>query len=490
MIRRFIAIAVRAGAPLLPLAASIPALAQSLPQRAPVDRVLSRLAPERSVPGDWPRYCADDAMSGQATGETAITAATAPRLAPVWTAQLPGSVASSPTVVGRSVYVGDWSGQESRVDAATGTILASVNLGQTLMPQCNPDPQGITSAPAYADGHLFLAGGDDGFYALDAQTLEILWRRSLGDNSPTGGYYAFCSPLIVAGRVLQGISSNCDNPFIPGKLFAMDRKTGELLAQADLVPDSMPGGGVWSSPSVDLQSGQVFVTTASGVALDDGYAYSIVRLALSDLTILDSWREDPHGVPDADWGSSPTLFTDPAGRRLVGAGEKDGYYYAFARGNLAAGPVWRAPVAQGGECPQCGAGVLSTAAFDGARLYTAGGIPPDWTRPSIVGSVVALDPATGAILWRFVVLEGPVIAPISMANGVVFAAGLHSVVALDAETGTLLWEFDDPAILYGGVAISRGRIYFGDMDGRLYAFGVPGVSAPSGGTSPGAASEP
>jgi outer membrane protein assembly factor BamB len=290
--------------------------------------------------------------------------------------------------------------------------------------------------------------------------------------------------LVVAGRVLQGISGNCDNPFIPGKLFSMDRRTGDVQARADLVPDAMPGGGIWSSPSVDLASGQVFVTTGSGVSADHGYAYSIVRLALPDLTIQDSWRADPTAVPDADWGSSPTLFTDAAGRALVGAGEKDGHYYAFARGDLASGPVWRTAVAKGGECPQCGAGVLATAAFDGKRLYTAGGIPPDWPRPSIVGSVAALDPATGEILWRYVVVNGPVIAPISMANGVVFAVGAHSVVALDAETGNLLWEFDDPAILYGGVAISRGRIFFGDMDGRLYAFGIPGVSAPPAGRVP------
>jgi outer membrane protein assembly factor BamB len=451
---------------------------QTLPERPPVRLVLARLTPDRSTPGDWPRYCGNDAMTGQATGETAITMQSAPSLSPVWTAQLPGPIASSPTVVGGALYVGDWSGQESKIDAGAGKILASVNLGQTLMPQCNPDPQGITSAAAFSDGQIFLAGGDDGFYALDADTLAIRWRRSLGDNSPAGGYYAFCSPQVVAGRVLQGISSNCDNPFIPGKLFSLDRRTGDVLARADLVPDATPGGGIWSSPAVDLDAAQIFVTTASGVALDDGYAYSIVRLALSDLSILDSWREDPKGVPDADWGSSPTLFTDPAGRKLVGAGEKDGYYYAFARGDLASGPVWRAAIARAGECPQCGAGVLSTAAFDGKRLYTGGGIPPDWTRPSIVGSVAALDPATGEILWRYVVLNGPVIAPISMANGVVFAAGAHSVVALDAETGNLLWEFDDPGILYGGVAISRGRIFFGDMDGRLYAFGIPGVSAP------------
>jgi len=462
--------------------------AQVEPERLPILRALARLTPDRSSPGDWPRYCGDDAMTGQAAGETAITPQTAPSLSPVWVAQLPGSIASSPTVVAGNVFIGDWSGRETRLDAATGALLASVDLGQTLMPQCNPDPQGITSAPAFSNGLLFLAGGDDGFYCLDAESLKILWRRSLGDNSPSGGYYAFCSPLVVAGRVLQGISSNCDNPFIQGKLFSMDRETGALLGEADLVPASMPGGGIWSSPSVDLESGQIFVTTASGLSLDDGYAYSIVRLSLSDLSILDSWRVDPGNTPDADWGSSPTLFTDSAGRQLVGAGQKDGSYYAFLRSSLATGPVWRTAMAIGGECPQCGAGVLPTAAFDGKRLYAAGGIPPDWARPSIVGSVAALDPGSGAILWRTVAIQGPVIAPVSIANGVVFAAGAHSALALDAETGAILWEFDDTAVLYGGIAISRGRIYFGDMEGRLYAFGIPGVSAPPAARAPAAGS--
>ena len=216
----------------------------------------------------------------------------------------------------------------------------------------------------------------------------------------------------------------------------------------------------------------MFVTTASAYHYDDGLAYSIVRISLDGLAVEDSWKLSPQDfalAPDADWGSSPTLFTDVSGRRLVGAGQKNGYYYAFSRAALSDGPVWQTRIAYPGECPQCGDGSLSTAAFDGARLYVGAGKTPDYSK---MGSVNALDPATGTILWSQA-LPGPVIAPVSFANGVVIAAGGKRCVALDAGTGDLLWKFDAPALLYGGIAISNGRIFFGDLAGNLYAFRVP-----------------
>jgi outer membrane protein assembly factor BamB len=89
-----------------------------------------------------------------------------------------------------------------------------------------------------------------------------------------------------------------------------------------------------------------------------------------------------------------------------------------------------------------------------------------------MGSVVALDPATGAVIWS-TPLGGAVIAPISYANGVVFAAAGKSAVALDAGTGAILWHADFGAALFGGIAISHGRIFFGDTTGHLYAYEVP-----------------
>jgi polyvinyl alcohol dehydrogenase (cytochrome) len=222
---------------------------------------------------------------------------------------------------------------------------------------------------------------------------------------------------------------------------------------------------------VDLPARKVFVTTASAIQFDDGLAYCIVRVSLDGLSIEDSWRVDPGNVEDADWGSSPTLFVDGDGRRLVGAGQKDGFYYAFLRDDLAQGPVWRTPLARGGSCPQCCDGTLSTAAFDGLRLYAGAGAPPGADPARAVGTVSALDPTTGDILWTYTIEGGPVIAPITFVNGVVFAAGAFKVVALSSATGEELWSSPAPAGFYGGVAVANGKVFVGDTYGNLYAFG-------------------
>jgi outer membrane protein assembly factor BamB len=70
-------------------------------------------------------------------------------------------------------------------------------------------------------------------------------------------------------------------------------------------------------------------------------------------------------------------------------------------------------------------------------------------------------------------MRGPVLGPVSVANGVVFAAGGTSCVALDAATGAKLWEGDAAATIYGGIAISDGRVFFGDTLGNLYCHEIP-----------------
>jgi outer membrane protein assembly factor BamB len=442
--------------------------------RRPTTEELQRPSFETPVPDfgePWGKYCGDLDMTGVGR-DGRIFSSTVGGLQLLWVRPLAQVVASQPAVSRGRVYVGDWSGTEYELNAENGDIIAMADLGRTVASQCNPPVLGITSTPAISGDTIYLAGGDDAFYALDHDTLAIRWRTSLGDNSATGGYYGWCSPSVVEGRVLQGVSSNCDNPFVPGQLVALDSETGAISEQAFLVPSGQIGGGVWTSPAVDLSARKVFVSTASALSLDEGLAYCVVRLSLDGLVIEDHWKVDPMGTPDADWGSSPTLFVDQAGRRLVGAGQKDGYYYAFLRDNLAQGPVWMTQLARGGECPQCADGTLSTAAFDGSRLYVGAGGPPGTPILFEAGTVSALDPATGAILWQYSVEGGPVIAPITIVNDVVLVAGPSRIFALSAAAGAELWSYP-VAPCYGGIAISGGRILVGDTAGLFYAFGLP-----------------
>jgi outer membrane protein assembly factor BamB len=433
-----------------------------------------KLKPRIAAPDEagWPKYCGTPSMSGTPTGPSALEVATVPRLKLAWTTSLQGPIASAPSVQGRNLYVGDWGGFETRIDVRNGEVLAQADLGRTETPQCDPSVLGVTSSPAIDGKLVYVAGGDNAFYALDRDTLKVIWRKSLGDNSADGGYYGWSSPSVVEGRVLQGVASNCDTPFVPGRLVALDAQTGEEVAFAAFIGEGGVGNGVWTSPTVDLENRKIFVTTASGLDYFDGLGYSIVRLDLQTLALEDSWKVTAEDSTwDADWGSSPTLFTDESGRALVGAGHKDGHYYAFLQSDLSGGPVWAANVAVSGDVPQDGEGTLSTAAFDGKTLYVGGGIPPGSTDPLVGGSVVAINPASGEILWRQG-FPGTVIAPVSTVRGVVFAAGGNLVAALDAADGKVLWSYRTASYLYGGVAIAGDTIFVGDLSGQLYAFRI------------------
>jgi outer membrane protein assembly factor BamB len=463
--RRWLAVA----AALLLGAGALPAgAAQKVDRPAPGIRRRVLRGPDN----DWTRYCASNSMNGVAAGEQLLSTGTVLNLHLLWSRTLSGPIASQPSVARGKVYVGDWAGNEWALDSTTGDVVASINLGQTTSDACNPSTLGVTSSAAIVDDALYIAGGDDAFYALNADDLSVVWRKSLGDNSVTGGYYGWCSPAVAGGKVIQGISSNCDNPFPRGAIVALDPATGVELTASYFVPEDRVGGGVWTSPAVDTDNGSIFVTTGSAHAWEDGDSFSIVRLNLDTFAIEDRWKlpNELDEYWDGDWGSSPTLFTDAAGRALVGAGQKDGGYYAFDRKNLVQGPVWVAPIAIRGDVPQNGEGTLSTAAFDGKRLYVGGGKPPDSEDDAVKGAVNALDASTGKILWRHM-FQGPVVAPVSFANGVVFAVGGTTVAALDAATGNVLWSFEMDAPGFGGVAIARGRVYAGDLSGMIYSFG-------------------
>jgi outer membrane protein assembly factor BamB len=142
-------------------------------------------------------------------------------------------------------------------------------------------------------------------------------------------------------------------------------------------------------------------------------------------------------TPDADWGTSPTLFRGTQGRELVSAVNKNGILYAFDRDKLGAGPVWRARLAvpQGGSDPGSGGG-YSTGVFDGHRLvYAAGRTTIRGKRRP--GSVRAIDPATGRFLWERP-LPSQVYGALACANGMVVVPAIAALYVVDPATGEVL----------------------------------------------------
>ncbi|MEO5951849.1 MAG: PQQ-binding-like beta-propeller repeat protein, partial [Chloroflexia bacterium] len=151
------------------------------------------------------------------------------------------------------------------------------------------------------------------------------------------------------------------------------------------------------------------------------------------------------------------------------AAAKNGFFYAFYADNIHAGPAWSVQIADGGSCPQCGEGSISTSAFAYNTVYVAAGYFSLGQADKVPGTVTALDPTTGGIKWMHPT-SGWVIPALAVANGLVFAAAEDTIEVLDAATGQLVWEYATEGAIYAAPTIAGGIIYIASTDGYLYAF--------------------
>jgi outer membrane protein assembly factor BamB len=91
-----------------------------------------------------------------------------------------------------------------------------------------------------------------------------------------------------------------------------------------------------------------------------------------------------------------------------------------------------------------------------------------------MGSLRALNPASGAFLWQDC-LGHDVPAPVIAVPGLVEVGSGPSLIIVNATTGNQLFSFQDthPNSNFAGPAsISNGVLYQGNIDGTLYAFGT------------------
>ena len=422
---------------------------------------------------DWPTYLHDPGRSAT-TSDTTLGPSNAAGMARSWLFSTGSVVAASATVVAGTVYVGSWDGYEYAIDAGTGVQKWRTFLGITTgNATCLPQTAGITSAATVEGGVVYVGGGDSYWYALDAATGSVLWRVFTGDNSATGGHYNWSSPLLSNGFAYIGVASFGDCPLVQGQLLQVSLSTHQVVNTFNVVPNGQVGGGVWTSPALDPASNTVYITTGSVGDPSQTLSGAMLALDATTLALKGSWgvpRPSPTSGFDADWGTSPIVFNDATGRQLVAATNKDGITYAFDRNNVSAGPVWQQQIAVGGDCPTCGEGSVSSGAFGNGLLYMAGG-NTTINGVAAAGSVRALNPSTGAIIWEHAD-AAPVIAALAYGNGLVFAGAGPTFEVLDAASGTQLWSYATRGDIYGAPSIANGIVYAGSTDRAVYAFGL------------------
>lgn len=83
--------------------------------------------------------------------------------------------------------------------------------------------------------------------------------------------------------------------------------------------------------------------------------------------------------------------------------------------------------------------------------------------------VVALDGASGAVLWEHELPAVTVTTPAVTRDAVYVTAREGMLLALDRRNGDGLWSFPTGSALFASPAVYRGVVYAGSWDGTLYA---------------------
>ncbi|MBV9712357.1 MAG: PQQ-binding-like beta-propeller repeat protein [Ktedonobacteraceae bacterium] len=431
---------------------------------------------------DWPTYLNNAQSTGYNAAETTLTAANVAGLSVQWS-QHSGSVSAQPVVSHGVVYWGSWDGNEYAY-TISGQKLWQTQLGQTSDAGCDPPHIGVSSTASVGNigsnpvvfvggGGNVSADGHDQLVALNANTGAVIWRTDIG-TSPAPASYQYGSPVFANGSVYIGISSLCDQPLVQGQLVKVDAATGAIQATFNAAPAGCIGAGIWSTPAV-TSDGHVYVSTGNpgSCAAGEPLAFSVVELNASNLSVVGQWRAN---VPSGDYDFAGVTTFSAGGTNMVGAINKDGIFYALRQNDLAAGTVWQTRIAAANQGPQ-GGGNIAPAAFDGTNLYVASGKQGSCTR----GNVVALNPATGAVIWQHCV-NGPVLGAVSAFPGVVIAVCANTVNLLSSASGQSLFTYTDThsgSLFWGGPSVAEGMIFAGNQDGYLFALGLAAPPTPT-----------
>jgi len=337
----------------------------------------------------------------------------------------------------------------------------------------------IEFPPIVAYDRVYLAQEFGRFFAYDAKTGKVLWRKKFG-------HCAASSPTVADGVVYQAYMQPfpCDrgNRNARGFVVAMNALTGKELwrewfgaiESSLLYVKGVLYFGSWDHHvyALDAKTHKVIwrhltdteVNTsgayASGIvyfATDGGNLYALDASTGRQRWLFDGGREYFYATPTVAYGR---LFI----------GNTDGTLYSFGAttGNL----VW---------VQHAGTYIYSAAAVFANTVYVG----------SYDGNLYAFDAATGKERWKFASASAIHGAPTVM-DGIVYFAdcrlcgsrasrfakvGPIGTYGVDALTGKLVWRFPDGA--YSPIVADDARVYLAGLT-KVYAFEPTATAARRG----------
>jgi outer membrane protein assembly factor BamB len=453
-------------------------------------------APQPLGGGDWTQYRHDP--SGVSANPGIWNATDAPAIAPLWTAEITpetaqgkqsGYVYSQAMIEGDSIFFTTaFSAHVLSVDASTGRTRWDVAYNGPVSTSCGGVGQpGIWGAAAVVEGVVYVPSPDGNLYALSRADGSKLWSQKIADPTPaSNGEFVESSPAVstALGKVYLGVAASHHCHLVRGRVLAVDLAAPHAVTSRPLVGPEQQGAGVWASISIDEAARRIYAASGNrvGPIEEEPLAQSIVALDAITLEVLDHWQ-NPTPLENADFGSSPALFSARDGTPLIASASKDGWLYVLRRDRLSAGPVWKYQLAVidagkpslGGD-PIGGFGSIVSPTFANGLLYAAGGRTP----ANEPGSVVAFDPASGTVAWKhvtpgYVVAAMPVVGEVLVVESSAAPQNDSSTLeVLDVRNGQSLRQFPRATATYAAPSVGRGLILWTDALGHATALTVPG----------------
>jgi outer membrane protein assembly factor BamB len=368
-----------------------------------------------------------------------LDATEAGRLQLAWRAHLGGAIDASAVVSSGKVVVGSENGELAAFDEKTGARL-------WVRPGLGP----ISGSAAIAGNRVFAATLTGHVRAFDLAGGRDVWDWKAEGLQPA----LWSSPTIYGGLLLIGVGSQAgDTPLESGRIVALDAGTGAERWSVCAISGCRPGGGIWSTPSID-STGHAFVGVGNPV---DGV------MAFDARTGVQLWEISFYSdaARDLDVGASP-LPIDVRGREELAVGSVAGIMKMLdARDGST---IWSVGLVDGSAVH----GLLATAAYDGVTLYVPSASPPTGLYAR------KLD---GSDAWTLVTDQPVYSAPsagvgvVMFGTGAVFGdLGAGFILAVSRDAGTVLWSYDAQSAVRSSPAIAGSLVVVGDAAGDLFAF--------------------
>jgi outer membrane protein assembly factor BamB len=483
----------------------------------------------------WTTWGGGPDRNGWARSEAAISRDSVAHLELKWRLQLDItpkfevlSTSTAPVIVenvgtpqGRKdlVFVVSYDDTVYAIAADTGKVVWKRRFPNTLTPPAAPtylcpNTQNATPVADAETGTLYVLTSDGKLRGLSFSTGE--------ESTPAADFvkpFARTWSLnLIDGVIYTPVGRGCGGAI---SHFAAIDIRDKLRRQARLYTSTGRPAGAWGRGGMVLGPKGLYAQTADGPydPAAGKFGHSLVVLSPRDLRLLDSFTPSNFqllNAKDLDLGSaSPIIF--PFDKwRLVATSSKEANIFLLDA-NSVGGADHHTPLYQfrwgNDEGRLWGRGVWgSMATWEDSKgqrwLLTPMWGPPAKDAPAFEHSYGEIE--EGAIMaFRLSVdKDRPTLTPVWMsrdmhvpdppvvANGVVFSVATgentrqggffpadvrakpfgHAILyAFDAETGKELYSSRDLISSwahFNGLAVSKGRVYFGTWDGSVYAFGV------------------